>query len=154
MPTPTHPDIGVNIELEHDISSLTNLRTVRIYGDEDNIDLNSSMSVKRRYLLQFGKHALHLEEISIGLYYEDNARLEAFSTLDSVLAGDGFNKLKLVKLEVQLPMEVECNASLKTISKIFRDVRETFPLVQKRAAVKAIMPLSLYPWRATGGRVV
>ena len=141
-------------ELEHDISSLTNLRTVRIYGDEDNIDVNSSMAAIRRYLLQFGKHAPHLEEISIELYYEDKTSLEAFSTLDSVLAGDGFSELKLVKLEVQLPIEVECNASLKTISNIFRDVRETFPLMQKRATVKAIMPLSLYPWRATGSRVV
>ena len=87
----------------HDISSLTNLRSFRIWTDENNEDMEASLVVIRRYLSQLQKHSPLLEEISIVVCYENDASIEALSVLDNILGGKGFENLRLLQFEIHFP---------------------------------------------------
>ena len=138
----------------HDISSLTNLRSFRIWTDDNNEDMEESLVIIRRYLSQLRKHSPLLEGISIVVCYENDASIEALSVLDNILGGKGFENLRLLQFEIHFPPYYELedeDEDVDSIDTVYGKLKKKFPLVQKRAIVETIEPILLYPWYGTGG---
>lgn len=100
----------------------------------------------QHYVSQLQKHTPHLEEISIAIPYKDDGSLEALSVFDGIFSGKGFENLRVLQFEVYFPPNYEWTAEVKSVRTVFRELREKFPLVRKRATIKTIQPKLLYPW--------
>lgn len=135
---------------KHDISLLENLRSIRICADDRNEDMDANIPKIQHYLSQLQKHTPHLEEISIVICYENDKSLEALSVFDRVLSRKGFENLRVLQFEVHFPPNYEWTATVKSVRTVFRELKEKFPLVQKRATIKTVQPRLLYPWFGTG----
>lgn len=134
---------------EIDISRLTNLRTLRLYGSKDTWEVEKELPNIQHVLSQIQSHMLHLEEIVILIYLEEEHHIDDLGILDGLLTGENFSRIKRVRIEMfPTPLFVfdPSNGRYNTYQK----VRRQFPLLVERGILTVTHARREYPCVGVG----
>jgi hypothetical protein len=135
--------IDTIVDIEIDISHLVNLRTLCLYGvDDDEWEAEDEIPRFQKFLSQIPGNMPHLEDLTIAFYVDEDINIANLGVLDEYLAGDNFSRVNRMTIALYPSPLTQTWSGLRNICK---KIRQQFPLLDKRGILTVTGTKLNYP---------